>query len=52
MPGLRLTPAQAARLWAVELELASALLSVLVETGFLTVAGDGQHARRGDSEGR
>jgi hypothetical protein len=52
MPGLRLTPAQAARLWAVELELASALLSVLVETGFLTVAGDGQHARRGDSKGR
>ena len=52
MPGLRLTSAQAARLWAVELELASALLSVLVEAGFLTVSDDGQHARRGDSEGR
>lgn len=52
MPGLRLTPAQAARLWAVDLELARELLTVLVEAGFLTVAGDGRHARRGDSEGR
>lgn len=50
MPGLRLTPAQAARLWAVDLELARALLAVLVQAGFLDVAGDGRHARRGDSE--
>ena len=52
MPGLRLTPAQAARLWGVDLEIASALLSALVKASFLTVADDGQHARRGDSEGR
>jgi hypothetical protein len=51
MPGLRLTPAQAARLWSMELDLACALLSALVEAGFLTVARGGQHARRGDSEG-
>jgi hypothetical protein len=51
MPGLRLTPAQAARLWALDLEIASALLSALVKTGFLVVADDGQHARLGDSEG-
>jgi hypothetical protein len=51
MPGLRLTATQAARLWAVDVDVASALLSALVKAGFLIVADDSQHARRGDSEG-
>lgn len=50
MPGLRLTPAQAARLWAVDLDRVRVLLSGLVDAGFLMQAGEGQYARRGDSD--
>jgi DNA-binding IclR family transcriptional regulator len=36
MPGLSLTPAQAARLWGLPLHDADGLLRHLVATGFLT----------------
>lgn len=36
MPGLQLTPAQAARLWSLDLELSAAVLNALVATRFLT----------------
>ena len=36
MPGLQLTPAQAARLWSFDLELSAAVLNALVATRFLT----------------
>lgn len=52
MPGLRLTPAQAARLWAMDRDLATVLLSALTDAGFLVRVGGGQFVRRGDSEGR
>jgi hypothetical protein len=35
MPGLQLTPAQAARLWHLEPEFCQAVLSALVDTKFL-----------------
>lgn len=35
MPGLKLTPAQAARLWAVDQTTSDRVLGELVETGFL-----------------
>ena len=40
MPGLRLTVAQAARLWNVDRETGLRLLESLVETGFLYKSGD------------
>jgi len=49
MPGLRLTLAQAARLWALDRDRVRSLLFALVDAGFLVRAGDGQYARRGDS---
>jgi hypothetical protein len=48
MPGLRLTLAQATRLWGLEQGLALALMEALVETGFLARTGDGRYCRRGD----
>jgi hypothetical protein len=36
MPGLRLTEAQAARLWCFDAELCSRVLEALVESRFLT----------------
>jgi hypothetical protein len=35
MPGMQLTPAQAARLWHFEPEFCKAILSALVDTKFL-----------------
>lgn len=35
MPGMQLTPAQAARLWHFEPEFCNAVLSALVDTKFL-----------------
>ena len=35
MPGLQLTPAQASRLWHLDREFCDAVLTALVETGFL-----------------
>lgn len=49
MPGLRLTPAQAARLWGLNKNPAHALLEVLVETGFLVRTCDGQYSRPGSA---
>lgn len=45
MPGLRLTPAQAARLWDVDVETARALLAALADTRFLAQYRDGSYAR-------
>jgi len=45
MPGLRLTPAQAARLWDVDYQTACALLQALADTRFLTQCRDGSYAR-------
>ncbi len=44
MPGLRLTLAQAARLWHLDLATTSSLLQALVDSHFLT-ARDGRYAR-------
>jgi hypothetical protein len=35
MPGLRLTPAQATRLWGIEQEMCRAVIDSLVSTAFL-----------------
>lgn len=45
MPGLRLTPTQAARLWGLNQPSAHALLERLAETGFLARTADGQYSR-------
>lgn len=45
MPGLRLTAAQAARLWDVDVETARALLAALADTRFLAQCRDGSYAR-------
>ncbi|MEO8682444.1 MAG: hypothetical protein ABI665_25575 [Vicinamibacterales bacterium] len=45
MPGLRLTPAQAARLWGVSDPIARGLLTTLAETRFLVHRDDGSYAR-------
>jgi len=53
MPGLRLTPSQACRLWALDTELCGRLLAQLVDVKFLMRTRDGRfmqldrtHARR------
>lgn len=46
MPGLRLTPAQAARLWAIDRATTEALLDGLTSSGFLARNGDGAYLRR------
>ncbi len=45
MPGLRLTPAQAARLWGVTEQLARGLLTTLAAARFLVHRDDGSYAR-------
>jgi hypothetical protein len=45
MPGLRLTVAQAARLWDVDRHTACALLQALVDVRFLSQGRDGSYAR-------
>jgi hypothetical protein len=40
MPDLRVTSEQAARLWGIDLTLATATLRQMVETGFLVCAGN------------
>jgi len=45
MPGLRLTPAQAARLWGLTEPMARALLQALVEARCLVRHDDGSYAR-------
>jgi len=45
MPGLRLTPAQAQRLWGLDREACNALLGALVDTKFLSRTRDGAFVR-------
>jgi hypothetical protein len=45
MPDMRLTAAQAARLWQLEAALATAILDGLVQSGFLRVTPQGQYGR-------
>jgi hypothetical protein len=45
MPGLRLTPAQAARLWGLSPLLTGALLDALAGDGFLVRTGSGEYYR-------
>ncbi len=46
MPGLRLTLAQARRLWNLDAETCERALTLLVEAGFLLRTPAGQYARR------
>ncbi|MBI5379567.1 MAG: hypothetical protein HZA23_05360 [Nitrospirae bacterium] len=46
MPGLRLTAAQAARLWALDERLCHAMLAQLVNEGFLRRTRDGAYVLR------
>ena len=45
MPGLRLTPAQAARLWALDRQTSQQVLDGLTLTGFLLRNRDGAYLR-------
>ena len=45
MPGLRLTPAQAQRLWGLERAVSDALLAALVDAKFLVQTRDGAFIR-------
>ena len=45
MPGLRLTPAQAARLWAVDRQTSERILDGLTVGGFLLKSRDGAYLR-------
>ena len=48
MPGLRLTSAQAQRLWGIDEEVCTSVLNLLVEIRFLQRTGDGTFARLTD----
>ena len=50
MPGLRLTPAQASRLWGLDAVSSQALLDALVDARFLFRTHDGAFMRRADTE--
>lgn len=52
MPGLRLTAAQASRLWACDLESSQAALDSLVEEGLLYRTTDGSYILRSGSPTR
>ncbi len=45
MPGLRLTVAQARRLWALDRPTCESVLDVLIEAGFLERDATGQYCR-------
>jgi len=45
MPGLRLTPAQAQRLWGLERDVCDAMLEALVDAKFLAQTRDGAFIR-------
>ena len=45
MPGLRLTPVQAQRLWGLERDVCDALLGALVDAKFLAETRDGAFVR-------
>ena len=46
MPGLRLTTAQAQRLWGLDRDVCTALLAALVDAKFLSQTRDGAFIRR------
>jgi hypothetical protein len=48
MPGLRLTSAQAARLWALDRQLSQHLLDTLTSNGFLARTREGRYLRNDD----
>ena len=48
MPGLRLTSEQAQRLWGLDRQSCSEILSELVATNFLAQTADGRYARATD----
>ena len=48
MPGLSLTLAQAGRLWSLDTTTCEEVLSLLVESGFLTRRADGAFCRTSD----
>ena len=49
MPGLRLTAAQARRLWGLESDVCTALLGSLVDARFLVQTRDGRFVRSEDA---
>ena len=49
MPGLRLTPAQAQRLWGLDAETCQRFLELLTSETFLDRKANGTYARRSDS---
>ena len=49
MPGLRLTAAQAQRLWSLERLMCESLLAALVDSKFLTRTGDGAFVRSAET---
>ena len=48
MPGLRLTSAQAQRLWGLDIDTCLKLLAALVDARFLLRGSDGRYMRLGD----
>lgn len=46
MPGLRLTVAQAQRLWGLDRDICRALLGALVDAKFLSLTRDGAYVRK------
>jgi DNA-binding MarR family transcriptional regulator len=52
MPGLRLLPEQARRLWGLDPQTCSHLLQALVDRGFLCRRADGTYGRRTDDPSR
>jgi predicted transcriptional regulator of viral defense system len=47
MPGLKLTEAQARRLWGLDANSCRAVLATLIERGFLRRSADGSYVRAG-----
>lgn len=52
MPGLRLTAAQAQRLWGLDRSVCEQLLNALVNANFLSQTRDGSFVRTNGSTGR
>lgn len=52
MPGLRLTPAQAQRLWGVDAPAARSVIEALLDAKFLRQAPDGAFVRADSGRGR
>ena len=52
MPGLRLLPEQARRLWGLDAQTCGHLLQALVERGFLCRRADGTYGRLTDDPSR